>query len=653
MEDNQHKVENAAPRQKFVIALVLLLAGLSFQISGQTPATAPPQTGPASRAYVQNGLSIECSIDQLSPRKNNTTNLLAGTEAIVRIRIVDANEGKPVSNLHPSAWIDRRDGEQITDARGCREKIQAFLQPSFSKRPSVDLNTYFILALNHEANISVIDPLSGFGGSKLYNLIALRSSGEDWVLSADKKSLYVSMPASNGVAVIDTATWKLIANLDSGIKPTRLALQDDGRYLWVANDAPSANDSGVTVIDTKDVKVVARLKTGAGHHEIAFAADDSFAFITNKQDGTLSVVDVRKLSKLTDIKIGGLPSGAVLSPLSKAIYVANENDGTIAVVEAERHEILNRIKTEPGLKTVRFAPDGRFGFAINPATNRVYIFDVSSNRLIQVVPVDPGADQIAFTKEFAYVRSTGSEFVTMIKITDLEKESEAAITHFPAGQKTPKESNATAYADAIVPAPESGAVLVANPADKMIYYYTEGMAAPMGSFSNYQRDPKALLVLDNSLKETSRGVYTTTVRLPAPGRYDVALLVDSPRVSGCFDMAVAENTDLPQDKVTAVRVEPLVANPTLRVGESYNLRFKVIELESKTVKTNLEDIGVLVFLTPGIWQQRVPAKSVGQGVYEVNFVPPKTGVYYIYFQIPSLGLHYSQIQPLALQAANP
>ena len=117
------------------------------------------------------------------------------------------------------------------------EKIQQFLQPSFSKRPTVDLNSYFVLALNHEPNISVIDPLSGFGGSKLYTLIPLSSSGEDWVMSADKKRLYVSMPLVNQVAVIDLLTWKLIANIDAGMKPTRVALQHDGRYLWVGNDA--------------------------------------------------------------------------------------------------------------------------------------------------------------------------------------------------------------------------------------------------------------------------------------------------------------------------------------------------------------------------------------------------------------------------------
>src|SRR5207253_3475892 len=109
---------------------------------------------------------------------------------------------------------------------------------------------------------------------------------------------------------------------------------------------------------------------------------------------------------------------------------------------------------------------------------------VSSNRLVRAVPVEPGADQINFTRQFAYVHAAGDEFITMISLTNLA--DEANVTRFPAGQKAPKESPANSLADAVVPAPEDGSVLVANPADKMIYYYTEGMAAPMGTFQHYR-----------------------------------------------------------------------------------------------------------------------------------------------------------------------
>lgn len=639
---------------KLMMLVILFLAGDFSEASAQGQ-TLPTQTGArnssgATQTYTREGVSVEFSIDPISSNRSKSGALLAGTEATVRFKIYDANGGKALSNLHPAVWIDRREAGQVREARECREKIQSFLQPGFNRRPNIDLNSYFILALNHEPNISVIDPLFGFGGSKLYALVPLRGSGEDWVMTPDKKRLYVSIPAVDQVAVIDTVEWKPIANIDAGAEPRRVALQHDGKYLWIGNDNRESKGSGVTVIDTGTLKVTAHLDTGAGHHELAFTEDDRFAFVTNKLDGTLSIIDVQKLTKVKDIKIGALPVALAFSALSRAIYVANEGDGSIVAVDAGRFEVLARMKAEPGLRTIRMLPDSRFGFVVNQATNKVYIFDTSSNRLRHSVPVGPGADQITFTKEFAYVRSPGSEFVTMIKITDLDKDQEVAVSRFPAGQRAPKESPADSLADAIVPAPGDGSVLVASPADKMIYFYTEGMAAPMGSFQNYRRDPKALLILDNNLAETSRGVYTATVRLPEAGSYDVAFLLDTPRLVNCFDATVAENPLLPKVATVPITIEPVLRETTARVGESYHLRFKVIDKNSNQPRASLEDVGVLVFLAPGIWQQRDWAKALGNGVYEITFVPPQAGVYYVYFQCPSLDVRFNQITPLTIQA---
>jgi YVTN family beta-propeller protein len=630
---------------KLVIIFALLLIVTSTRVYAQQ------ESGDQSRLpqrYTREGVAVEFSIEPVA--RGKASELMEGTEATVRFKITDDNAGKALVNLRPAAWIDQRNKEKAPDAKECREKVQSFLQSSFSDRPDISLNNYFILALNHEPNISVIDPFSGFGGSKLYALVALASPGEDWVMSRDKKRLYVSLPLVNQVAVVDTSTWKVLANIATGAKPARIALQHDEKYLWAGNDSAAETDSGVTVIDTATLKVAAQINTGAGHHEIAFTDDDQYAFVTNKQSGTLSVIDVRKLAKVKDLKAGALPVALAFSSLSKAIYVANEGDGMIIAVDGLRHEILTRMNGQPGLHALRFLPDGRFGFVVNRQTNSVQMFDVSTNRLSQPVPVGLTPDQITFTKDFAYVRSMGNEFVTMIKISDLGKENyEASVNRFPAGQKAPGLSPFTSLADAVVPAPEAGAVIVANPADKMIYFYTEGMAAPMGSFQNYRRDPKAVLVMDNSLSETSPGVYTTTVRLGGHGHYDVPFLLDSPRMVNCFDFTVKENPDLPKQKGVAIKVKPLLKDRNMRAGESYQLRFKVTDPITNQPKA-VKDMGVLVFLAPGIWQQREWAKPLGDGIYEMSFVPPQEGVYYVYFQSPSLGVQFSQLPFLLLQA---
>ncbi|HEV8485481.1 MAG TPA: hypothetical protein VGV87_18200, partial [Blastocatellia bacterium] len=116
------------------------------------------------------------------------------------------------------------------------------------------------------------------------------------------------------------------------------------------------------------------------------------------------------------------------------------------------------------------------------------------------------------------------------------------------------------------------------------------------------------------------------------------------------DITVVENPAVPRQAAVAIKVEALSKDMSGRVGESYNLRFKVTDSTSNQPKVDLKDIGVLVFLAPGVWQQRELARPLGDGVYEMSFVAPQEGVYYVYFQCPSLGVRFNQISPLILQA---
>ena len=639
-------------RSSTVMALGLLLILLMGQLSlshGQIRSSSDRSSSNSqTQKYEQEGVGVEFSINPVATGKGDAAKLLEGTEATVKFRIYDANTRQALNNLRPAAWIDQREAGAVTVGRACREKVQSFLQSGFTRRPLIDLNSYYLLTLNNEPNISVIDPLSGFGGTKLITLVALRSPGEDWVMTADRKRLYVSMPLSNQIAVVDVATFKVVANIDAGANPSRLVLQNDERYLWVGNDAATATESGVTVIDTTTLKVAARLNTGMGHHEIVVTPNSRSAFITNKESGTLSVIDGRSLALVKDIKVGPIPISLAFSALSQAVYVASEGDGTLSVINSARFETLTKLTTAPGLRLISVSPDGRYGFAVNQSSNVVYVFDLATHRLAHTVPVGPKPDQITFTQQFAYIRSAGSEFVTMINLAALGKE--AAVSRIPAGQKAPQDSRSSSLAAAMVPAPEPGAVLVANPADKMIYFYTEGMAAPMGSFQNYKREPRALLVLNNSLRETEPGVYSTNVRLTGAGNYDVALLLDNPRLVNCFNLTIAENPDQPKEQAVPIKVEMLPGDTALRVGKEYKVRFKVIDAKTNQPKPNLEDMGVLVFLAPGIWQERAWATPAGNGIYEMNFVPPQPGVYYVFFQSPSLGVKFNQLKSVTLTA---
>ena len=630
------------------ISLILIpVVGMAQNQGPDKPIVAAEKTDAARQKIVREGVVVELSIAGASSEKGKPAELMEGEDALIRFKITDDATGAALTGLRPAAWINGRTGDKPAESNACRDLVQSFMQGSLRNRPDVDLNAYYILALNKEPNISVIDPLLGLGTSKLITLVMLESPGADWVLLGDGKKLFVTMPLVNRVAVIDTATWKVALNIDVEGGPSRLVIQPDGKYLWVASDT----QGGVTVIDVASMQKVARIATGAGHHELAITSDDRYAFVTNSQDGALSVIDIRQLKKVKDIRTGQRPSAIAFSPLSKAVYVTDEVNGTITVINAESHQTLASLATRPGIKTVRFDLSGRYGFATNQKEDAVYIFDAATNRLMQTVPVEKGPNQISFTSTFAYIRSAGTGEVKMIRLGAVAKGEPADISKFPGGQSPPGLSSGIAFADVIVPAPEPNSVLVANPADQAIYYYMEGMAAPMGSFNNYRREPKAVLIVDRSLRERGPGEYSALVKLPRSGKYDVAFLLDSPRVIHCFSVEAKSNPELAKKRPQApLRIESLLTDKRIKVGEKLRLRFKLTDPTTNEPKAGLRDVRVLTFLAPGIWQKRQWAQSVGDGVYEYEITAPEAGVYYVFFECPSLKVAYVQLPHLVLQA---
>jgi hypothetical protein len=247
------------------------------------------------------------------------------------------------------------------------------------------------------------------------------------------------------------------------------------------------------------------------------------------------------------------------------------------------------------------------------------------------------------------VRSLGTEQVIAIRLSTVSKQLDTV--RFPGGQLAPgSSSNFASNADAFVAAPESGSMLLANPADKMIYYFAEGMAAPMGNFQNYGRVPRAVRVVDRSLREETPGVYKVLAKLPKEGDYDVSLLLDSPRIVHCFKASARANPAIKQDQRTAVQIEYLNKDRSMRAGEDYKIRFRLTDKETKRSKSDLRDVGALVMLVPGFWQNRDMAQSVGDGVYELNVKVPEPGVYFVFIESRSLGIRYRELPFLTLHA---
>jgi hypothetical protein len=206
-------------------------------------------------------------------------------------------------------------------------------------------------------------------------------------------------------------------------------------------------------------------------------------------------------------------------------------------------------------------------------------------------------------------------------------------------------------AGGIASAAGENAVLVANPTDGEIYYYKEGMAAPMGHFSNYGHRPAAVMSLDRSMREQTPGSFRTLTRLDRGGVYDVAVYIDAPRVVSCFEFAVPLDEGRERERRFGRIAIRYVDRPQqVAVATERALRFRLFDVRTNEERRGVGDVDALVVKNPGGWRQRQRAVPRDDGTYELTINPPAAGLYYVYIESPSLGLRLSNPNFLSFDA---
>ncbi|MFN7163973.1 MAG: YncE family protein [Hyphomonas sp.] len=602
----------------------------------------------SGRSVTREGLKVDFAITSvIEPDKP----LKAGEIARVSLKFTDTNTGKPVTGLLPAAWIDPlREGTQ-SDPESCRAAAATYLSGYVGIRPMIDLNSYYIVVLNADPSIAVIDPIIGVRGiTKLLTQVILPGTPEDWARSADEKQVFVAMSTNSAVSFVDLDTFRLTNTVKVGDRPTRITVQPDGRYAWVGTTGAKP---GVTVLDTEKQQVEAHIETGKGHHEMVVTSDNRFALVSNRDDRSVSLINVRQLKKTKDFELRGTPISLAYSPLSEAAYVADGETGEVLVIDPGAGKVRATIPLEPGLGPMRITPDGRFGFVVNPAQNAVFVFDTANNRQVHRIDVEGEPFQVVFSRSFGFVRGLSTNTVSMIRLADIGGAGPVTVTHFEAGDRPPKDSPQLLPADLFATAVTEASTIIVSPGDANVFYYMEGMNAPMGSFGNYGHRPMSAIVADRTIKEAAPGEYVSTVKIPADGSYQFILTLDSPQMIQCFDFAAAVNPNLARDELPLRIAYETRGGMLTQTGKEAKVRFTLNDTANGGAPYGRDDVTVLTFRSPGQDRTEHKVKALGNGQFEFAFTPNTSGAYYIYPSVRSLGLDYSKLPFITVIVQDP
>ena len=500
----------------------------------------------ADQALVEGAL-VEKHIERDGLRMEVRLDAIAGTAAtapssarLARLRVEATRiaDAQPLSGLPLGVWIDHRISPLSGATPACAQRVAGYVAGNLLGRPVLDLNGYWVLTLDAEGRVSVLDPAVSFAGrSSLFGTVALGGKAFDWLRTPDHAALFVAVPERGDVVVVDLSTLAVRERIAVRGEPSRLALQPDARLLWIAYRGRAGEPDGVAVVDVANGEVLRTVALPSGHHEIAFSADSRRAFITSRDAGTLTLFDHQQPQDAHTLELGGQPLSVQYVARLDETWVVDGESGDVVRLDAGG-AVRGRIALDRGAGPSKLTPDGRHLIVLNPTEQRVHRIDVATRSALPPLTVGGRPYDVMFTERFAYVRALDAENVALLP---LDRISDAPAQFVAMGAEGAGRTPSLPIASAMAPGFDGAGGFFVVPSERTIYHYMEGMNAPDSGLRAYGHTPLAVLLARRGLREVGPGRYEALLSLPAGNDLVLALSAESPRFRECLALAPADD----------------------------------------------------------------------------------------------------------------
>lgn len=540
-------------------------------------------------------------------------------------------DDQALSNWRIGAWLDRETDALSGAVPICGQRIGRYLSGNLVERPLLDLTGYFVLTLDAESSISVLDPSVSFSGrSSLYHAMKLEGKGFDWIKTSDDMRLFVALPAEKKLAIVDLQTLTIRDHLTLPGQPTRVVLQPDERLLWVSMTGTEPQDNAVEVIDTLHDKSVARIPLSAGYHEMVFSADGRHAFISNRQSQSLTIVDAAALKIVREVDLGFEPISLMFADQSALLWVVNAKAGKIHRFDVKGNPIDHWV-LEPGLGPIKLTPDGRHALMVNPSQHLIHVVDVATAKDKHRITLSGQPYDILFSAQYAYIRTLHNEQIGLLSLTSLDGE-QPILKLVPAGAGGLAAMHNLPRASSMALTLDRSGAFFATPSERTLYHYMEGMNSPSSGLKTFGHTPLAAMVVQRGLREINPGRYSAVIRLPASKRLVVALATETPVLRECLGLAVELPVSSTQE--SAMSVEWLNDSvQTVRGDDTADFRVRV--------KDQHDDSKIAV----GQLRLRiVPTHGGTATVWAMQPDPDKQDEWFVRGKLPRMGGYYVHLE---------
>ncbi|MCC7157394.1 MAG: hypothetical protein IT161_22630 [Bryobacterales bacterium] len=166
--------------------------------------------------------------------------------------------------------------------------------------------------------------------------------------SADGRYFIATCEFSGELIKVDVASRTLVGKiaLPGGGMPQDIKLSPDGKVFYVAD----MESNGIHMVDGDAFQITGFLATGKGAHGLYISRDSKILYISNRGEGTVSLLDLaaRKLIAKWEIPGGGSPDMGNLSADGKVLWLSGRYHKEVYGFDTGSGKLIARIKVGKG-----------------------------------------------------------------------------------------------------------------------------------------------------------------------------------------------------------------------------------------------------------------------------------------------------------------
>lgn len=214
-----------------------------------------------------------------------------------------------------------------------------------------------------------------------------------------------------------------------------------GPFAYITN----SEDGTVSVIDTASNTVSpVPIKVCCDPYGVAVASRKQRVYVTHPSSDKVSVIDISITPSVVidSITVKGAPRGIIITPDEKKIYVTSTGVGpfgNVSVIDTETNAVMNHISIDQVGSApwgIVATPHGEKIYVTNSGSDTVAVIDTSIDKIIATVPVGSRPIGIAVSPDGknVYVTNNLSRNVSVINTeTDTVKANPIAVGEGPYG----------------------------------------------------------------------------------------------------------------------------------------------------------------------------------------------------------------------------